>query len=333
MLRADNITCITVMLDPPGPPFSDCILQKKKQLNRSSQLSCSSHFHLVSHLPSLRRLASICSETNVENDSSPPVLMEMNGQTPQRPKLTAQSKDHILMPIDNGSTPVRVRGSLSLSVLPSRSRPSIDRSFQTPKRPASDETVEPLDETPPRKLIKTKNNGSSTSNLILRTVFNSHSHDEDEDTEHPQQQDEEEYLPLAEQTAKMTTTDKDSTDNVCSSHDGQMMEIDSNGNQQKVKPAGTRRRRSRFRFSFSTNPSNNDLPDDEPQEPPPATTTASARKSRLGRTLSASILNQENDQQNQMKSSRRRKSYSSTGLANELKQFSSNEPINPIDQV
>jgi hypothetical protein len=32
MLRADNITCITVMLDPPGPPFSECILNKKKQL-------------------------------------------------------------------------------------------------------------------------------------------------------------------------------------------------------------------------------------------------------------------------------------------------------------
>lgn len=211
---------------------------------------------------------------------------------------------------------------------------SDDRSFQTPKRPASDETVEPLDETPPRKLIKTKNNGSSTSNLILRPVFNAHSHEEDEEVEQPQQQDEEEYLPLAEQTAKMTTTDKDSMDNLCSTNDGQMMETDSNGTHQKLKTAGTRRRRSRFRFSFSTNPSNNDLPDDEPQEPAASATTAtSSRKSRLGRTLSASILNQENDQQNQMKSSRRRKSYSSTGLANELKQFSSNEPINPIDQV
>jgi len=32
MLRSDNITCITVMLDPPGPPFSECILNKKKQI-------------------------------------------------------------------------------------------------------------------------------------------------------------------------------------------------------------------------------------------------------------------------------------------------------------
>ena len=40
MLRADNITCITVMLDPPGPPFSDCILNKKKQNHPSSTLSC-----------------------------------------------------------------------------------------------------------------------------------------------------------------------------------------------------------------------------------------------------------------------------------------------------
>jgi hypothetical protein len=36
MLRADNITCITVMLDPPGPPFSECILNKKKQMSLST---------------------------------------------------------------------------------------------------------------------------------------------------------------------------------------------------------------------------------------------------------------------------------------------------------
>ena len=96
MLRADNITCITVMLDPPGPPFSDCILQKKKQLNRSS----------------------ICSETNVENECSPPLLMETNDRTPQRPKLIGQTKEHILMPIDNESIPtVRVNPFLFVSIL------------------------------------------------------------------------------------------------------------------------------------------------------------------------------------------------------------------------
>jgi len=36
MLRSDNITCITVMLDPPGPPFSECILNKKKQISLST---------------------------------------------------------------------------------------------------------------------------------------------------------------------------------------------------------------------------------------------------------------------------------------------------------
>jgi hypothetical protein len=38
MLRADNITCITVMLDPPGPPFSECILNKKKQMSTCKSL-------------------------------------------------------------------------------------------------------------------------------------------------------------------------------------------------------------------------------------------------------------------------------------------------------
>jgi hypothetical protein len=32
----------------------------------------------------------------------------ITGQTPQRPKLTAQRKEHILTPISNGSTPTRV---------------------------------------------------------------------------------------------------------------------------------------------------------------------------------------------------------------------------------
>ncbi len=40
MLRSDNITCVTVMLDPPGPPFSDCIVKKKKERLTSSISSC-----------------------------------------------------------------------------------------------------------------------------------------------------------------------------------------------------------------------------------------------------------------------------------------------------
>jgi hypothetical protein len=44
MLRSDNITCVTVMLDPPGPPFSDCIVQKKKEKLTYSMSSCKIYF-------------------------------------------------------------------------------------------------------------------------------------------------------------------------------------------------------------------------------------------------------------------------------------------------
>ena len=101
--------------------------------------------------------------------------------------------------------------------------------------------------------------------------------------EESSQQDEEEYLPLTEQTAKMST-----------------------GDDEQIKLKGTRRRRSRFRFSF-TNPTT----DTEDVQPSPK------RKSRLARTLSASILN---EQQQTKGSSRRRKSYSSSGLATDLEQ-------------
>jgi hypothetical protein len=40
MLRSDNITCVTVMLDPPGPPFSDCVVKKKKERLTYSMSSC-----------------------------------------------------------------------------------------------------------------------------------------------------------------------------------------------------------------------------------------------------------------------------------------------------
>jgi len=72
MLRADNITCITVMLDPPGPPFSECILNKKKQLSDTSDMD------------------------------------QSTGQTPQRPKLLGQCKEQILNSISNELTPTRV---------------------------------------------------------------------------------------------------------------------------------------------------------------------------------------------------------------------------------
>ena len=47
MLRSDNITCITVMLDPPGLPFSDCIVKKKREKLTSSMSSCENHFSWI----------------------------------------------------------------------------------------------------------------------------------------------------------------------------------------------------------------------------------------------------------------------------------------------
>jgi hypothetical protein len=85
------------------------------------------------------------------------------------------------------------------------------------------------------------------------------------------------------------------------------MEIDEINNNTKQKPST--RRRSRFRFSF----------------------TNEEEKSRLFRTHSASIINPENV--NQIYSSRRRKSYSTTGLANELKNIIPNEQIINLDKV
>jgi len=86
-----------------------------------------------------------------------------------------------------------------------------------------------------------------------------------------------------------------------------MMEIDD------TKQKSSTRRRSRFRFSFSNNQNSNE-----------------EEKSRLSRTHSASIINPENV--NQLYSSRRRKSYSTTGLANELKNIPNEQIIN-LDKV
>jgi hypothetical protein len=93
MLRADNITCITVMLDPPGPPFSECILNKKKQTSLST---CKFILFFFFHL-----FCQILASDAIEIDQ----LCE----TPQRPKLAVQRKEQILSPISNGLTPTRVR--------------------------------------------------------------------------------------------------------------------------------------------------------------------------------------------------------------------------------
>lgn len=79
------------------------------------------------------------------------------------------------------------------------------------------------------------------------------------------------------------------------------------------------RRRSRFRFSFSTNHNSQATEDEED------------RKSRLSRTHSASIIPPDSTHA-MHSSSRRRKSYSTTGLANELKNLP-NEPNANSDKV
>ncbi|CAF3053624.1 unnamed protein product [Rotaria sp. Silwood2] len=284
MLRADNITCITVMLDPPGPPFSECILNKKKQISLSTY--------------------SVCSDGTVEVDH---VSSMLTGETPQKPKLAVQHKEHILTPISNGSTPMR-----------------------TPKRPASDDLTELLDDTPRRKLIKTnqhkENNTTSpiTNELELALVPSMNN-----------EQGDQEFSPLTQQTQKISTFDDDLARKVeqCfrdhtkeQQTDAEIMQIDESNqtnNQHNNRRKSSTRRRSRFRFSFSTN--HNSSEQEEEDE------INSKRKSRLFRTHSASIINHENE--NNIDSSRRRKSYSTTGLANELKNIPNNNNNNNNEQT
>ncbi|CAF2203928.1 unnamed protein product [Rotaria magnacalcarata] len=277
MLRADNITCITVMLDPPGPPFSECILNKKKQISSSAY--------------------SLCTDGTIEVDQTSPMI---TGETPRRPKRVGQRKEHILAPISNGSTPVR-----------------------TPKRPASDDITEMLDDTPRRKLIKInqqKENNTAPclkDQLEILPVPSTNSEDDDQ-----------EFSPLTQQTNKISTFDDDLARKVeqCfrnntkeQQSDVDMIETDEsnqpNNQNNNNKQKSSTRRRSRFRFSFSNNHNSSEEDEEEIE-------TNSKRKSRLFRTLSASIINHENE--TTMSSSRRRKSYSTTGLANELKNIPNN---------
>ena len=89
------------------------------------------------------------------------------------------------------------------------------------------------------------------------------------------------------------------------------------------KSKSSTRRRSRFRFSFSNNHNSqaNEEDDEEKED----------RKSRLSRTHSASIIHPDSTHA-MHSSSRRRKSYSTTGLANELKNLP-NEPNANSDKV
>jgi hypothetical protein len=116
MLRSDNITCVTVMLDPPGPPFSDCIVKKKKERLTYSMSSCILLFiyfvysYQLSYFFSVAT-ASVCSDDTVELDHLSPMTPLTVTTTPQRSKPPLERKEHILTPISNGPTPVRVRVS------------------------------------------------------------------------------------------------------------------------------------------------------------------------------------------------------------------------------
>ncbi|CAF5012757.1 unnamed protein product, partial [Rotaria magnacalcarata] len=140
--------------------------------------------------------------------------------------------------------------------------------------------------------------------------------------------DDQEFSPLTQQTNKISTFDDDLARKVeqCfrnntkeQQSDVDMIETDEsnqpNNQNNNNKQKSSTRRRSRFRFSFSNNHNSSEEDEEEIE-------TNSKRKSRLFRTLSASIINHENE--TTMSSSRRRKSYSTTGLANELKNIPNN---------
>jgi hypothetical protein len=144
------------------------------------------------------------------------------------------------------------------------------------------------DDTPRRKLIKT--NQQKENDILNKDI-------------HPPinpEEDDQEYSSLTQQVPKQSTSDDDLAEKVeqCfrneQTTDIDMMEIDESNKKSST------RRRSRFRFSFSNN-HNSSVEEDE------------QAKSRLNRTHSASIINHDN----QIHSSRRRKSYSTIGLANE----------------
>ncbi|CAF0843797.1 unnamed protein product [Adineta steineri] len=274
MLRADNITCITVMLDPPGPPFSECILNKKKQMSLSTSSAC----------------------LEDTNETSP-----MNtDQTPRKPKIGVQRKEHILTPISNGSTPIR-----------------------TPKRPASDDVTEIFDDTPRRKLIKINQQKENDTSPVLAT--------EQVLPSIPLTNNDEDFSPEIQQTPTAFTLDDDLTRKVeeCfrnnpneQQSDIEMMDADEPNSNNNAKQKPSTRRRSRFRFSFSNNHHSPEQQQQQQQDEEDLT-----KKSRLFRTHSASIINHEND--DKINATRRRKSYSTTGLANELK----NIPNNPTEQI
>jgi len=278
MLRSDNITCVTVMLDPPGPPFSDCIVKKKKE-KLSSSMSSST--------------ASVCSDDTVELDHLSP--MTPTTVTLQKLKPTLERKEHILTPISNGPTPVR-----------------------TPKRPASEDASTLLADTPRRKLIKTnqqKENGRtspstnsnatesemrSTSPSFLQPVSSTNIEDTDQ-----------EFVSLTEQQPISPMFDDDDDDddltrkveqcfrnNSEQQSEDYFMQIDQPSEDLLSNQKSTRHR-SHFHFSLSK--------EQEFEKP-----------SRLRRMRSVSTtIPINNEIKSKINSTRRRKSTNSTGLIND----------------
>ncbi|CAF3520428.1 unnamed protein product [Rotaria sp. Silwood1] len=292
MLRSDNITCVTVMLDPPGPPFSDCIIKKKKERLTYSMSSSTN---------------SVCSDDTVELDHPSPITPTTVAiTTPQKRKPPLERKEHILTPISNGPTPVR-----------------------TPKRPASDDLSTLIVDSPRRKLIKTNQqkengrtspttNGNFNESEMISSLPSSSS-----SSSTNIEDDEQELLSLTEQTPKLSMFDDDDDDesddltrkveqclryNNEQQSEDHFMQVDqpsqdlSNENPKEK----SNRRRSHFRH-FSLSKTFHKSSNEEEEE--------LVKKFRLHRTRSASTtIPINNEIKSKINLSRRRKSYSSTGL-------------------
>ncbi|CAF3736477.1 unnamed protein product [Rotaria socialis] len=316
MLRSDNITCVTVMLDPPGPPFSDCIVKKKKE-RLTYSISSSTN--------------SVFSDDTVELDHPSPLTPTTVAiTTPYRVKPVLERKEHILTPISNGPTPMR-----------------------TPKRPASDDVSTLIVDTPRRKLIKTNQqkengrtspstNGNFSESAISSSLPSSSLVQSSSSTSHNEEQEQEqEFFDLTEQRSKssMLNSDNDEGDdrdninddddddltrNVarCLHHnseqplDNHLMQMDQTS-QNLLKEKSTRPSSHIRPFPFSK--VSNDRSNEEDLEELP----------RLCRTRSVSTtISFNNDIQLKLNSSRRRKSYSNTDFINHSNNIQINQSNN-----
>ena len=114
LLRSDNITCVTVMLDPPGPPFSDCVLKRKNEQSTYSFSSCISNFNFIVRIIFVHCFSattSVCSDETVDLDHLSSSTIPRRTSiitTPKKCKPPLERNEHILTPISNGPRLVRV---------------------------------------------------------------------------------------------------------------------------------------------------------------------------------------------------------------------------------